>query len=113
MAGRLEGKVAVITGAASGIGRATALALAEVGRPVSVWDLDGDAAQAVADECRALSSQMGRRDVVQCSISGLSVERRRIEGEEGEVRGRAVDLSLQPLGVITPDEHILGPRDES
>jgi len=40
----------VITGGASGIGRACALALAEVGRPVACWDLDGDAAERVAAE---------------------------------------------------------------
>jgi NAD(P)-dependent dehydrogenase (short-subunit alcohol dehydrogenase family) len=42
----------LVTGGASGIGRATALALAEVGRPVAVWDLDGDGAAATATECR-------------------------------------------------------------
>jgi len=30
----------IVTGAASGIGLATALALAEVGRPVALWDID-------------------------------------------------------------------------
>lgn len=38
----------VVTGGASGIGRACAEYLAEVGRPVAVWDLDGDGAAAVA-----------------------------------------------------------------
>jgi NAD(P)-dependent dehydrogenase (short-subunit alcohol dehydrogenase family) len=38
----------VVTGGASGIGKACAEALAEAGRPVAVWDLDGDGARAVA-----------------------------------------------------------------
>lgn len=38
----------VVTGGASGIGRACAEALAECGRPVAVWDLNGSAAEAVA-----------------------------------------------------------------
>lgn len=40
-----------MTGGGSGIGRATCLALAEVGRPVAAWDRDGDGAAAAAAEC--------------------------------------------------------------
>jgi NAD(P)-dependent dehydrogenase (short-subunit alcohol dehydrogenase family) len=40
----------IITGGASGIGKATAIALAEAGRPVALWDLDGAAAATVAAE---------------------------------------------------------------
>ncbi len=40
----------VVTGAASGIGAAIARALAEVGRPVAIWDRDGDGARRVASE---------------------------------------------------------------
>jgi NAD(P)-dependent dehydrogenase (short-subunit alcohol dehydrogenase family) len=39
----------VVTGGASGIGRACAAALAEVGRPVGIWDRAGDAAREAAD----------------------------------------------------------------
>jgi len=50
---RLEGKKAVVTGGAGGIGRATSLAFATEGASVAVVDLNGEAAQAVADEIRA------------------------------------------------------------
>ncbi|MAG32647.1 MAG: 3-oxoacyl-ACP reductase [Deltaproteobacteria bacterium] len=40
----------IITGGASGLGRASAQALAAVGRPVSLWDLDAKKAAAVANE---------------------------------------------------------------
>lgn len=38
----------VVTGGASGIGLATAHALAAVGRPVALWDIDADGAQTAA-----------------------------------------------------------------
>jgi NAD(P)-dependent dehydrogenase (short-subunit alcohol dehydrogenase family) len=47
---RLDGEVALITGAGAGIGRATALAFAEAGAAVAVTDIDGPSAEAVAAE---------------------------------------------------------------
>lgn len=40
----------VVTGGASGIGRASCAALAEAGRAVGVWDVNGEGAQSVADD---------------------------------------------------------------
>jgi NAD(P)-dependent dehydrogenase (short-subunit alcohol dehydrogenase family) len=42
----------LVTGGGSGIGRETALALAEVGRPVAIWDLDEAGAEETATLCR-------------------------------------------------------------
>lgn len=39
----------IVTGGASGIGLASAEALAAVGRPVALWDINADAAQAAAE----------------------------------------------------------------
>jgi NAD(P)-dependent dehydrogenase (short-subunit alcohol dehydrogenase family) len=41
----------VVTGGASGIGKAVCLGLAEVGRAVASWDRNGDGAQQTAAEC--------------------------------------------------------------
>jgi NAD(P)-dependent dehydrogenase (short-subunit alcohol dehydrogenase family) len=47
-----KSKVAVVTGAASGIGRAIARRLAAEGTRVSLWDIDSDGLSTVAAECR-------------------------------------------------------------
>jgi NAD(P)-dependent dehydrogenase (short-subunit alcohol dehydrogenase family) len=56
MAGRLDGKVALITGAGMGIGREAALLFAEEGAQVIVADIDGAAAQ---ETVRLLAKQGG------------------------------------------------------
>ena len=53
MAGRLEGKVAVVPGAASGFGEGMAKRFAEEGAKVVVADLNGKGAQKVAGEIGA------------------------------------------------------------
>ncbi len=46
----LDGRVAIVTGAARGIGRAIAARLAASGARVALWDVDGAAAKAAAAE---------------------------------------------------------------
>jgi NAD(P)-dependent dehydrogenase (short-subunit alcohol dehydrogenase family) len=51
--GKLEGKVAIITGAASGIGEAAARRFAAEGAAVVVGDINREGGEAVAANCRA------------------------------------------------------------
>ncbi|HET7480336.1 MAG TPA: SDR family oxidoreductase [Rubrobacteraceae bacterium] len=64
--GRLEGKVAIVTGAASGIGRASVERFAAEGARVVVADLDADRAEEVA---RGISSRGGEAVHVRCDVT--------------------------------------------
>lgn len=64
MPGRLENKVAVVTGGASGFGKGIAIKFAQEGAKVVIADLSEDAAQAVAQElgCVSLKADVTKRE---------------------------------------------------
>ena len=63
---RFQDKVALVTGGASGIGRATAVLMAAEGAAMVVADVDEQAAQVVA---REISDAGGRAIAIRCDVS--------------------------------------------
>ncbi len=61
----LEGKVALVTGAASGIGRAIALRLSEMGTAVAVLDIDAEKGEA---SVRSITERGGRAIFERCDV---------------------------------------------
>jgi NAD(P)-dependent dehydrogenase (short-subunit alcohol dehydrogenase family) len=74
---QLSGKVALITGAGSGIGRATALLFAHEGAPIALADINAEAGQQVANEISAKGGRafFERVDVTQSADCRRLVER--------------------------------------
>ena len=66
MTGRLDGKAALVSGAASGIGRAISLAFAEAGAAVACLGIDKRAAEETA---RLIAGAGGRAVAQQCDVA--------------------------------------------
>jgi NAD(P)-dependent dehydrogenase (short-subunit alcohol dehydrogenase family) len=62
----LEGKIAIVSGAASGIGRGISQRLAELGATIAVFDIDQQGGAATAD---AIQAAGGRAISVYCDVS--------------------------------------------
>jgi len=92
----LNGKVAVITGGGSGIGRCMALAFADEGMDISIGDIETAAGEAVAEEVRA----KGRRAIsVVCDVTDLDSVRALAETTKAELG--AYHVVCNNAGVIS------------
>ena len=82
---QLQGKSAMVTAAASGIGRATAITLAKRGASVMLTDIDQQAVDAVANEIRSAG---GTAETMLCDI-----------GEETQIKA-AIEATVSAFGKI-------------
>jgi 3-oxoacyl-[acyl-carrier protein] reductase len=102
----LKGKVAVVTGAASGIGRSTAIRFAEAGASVVVADRNAEGGKAVTEELIASGAS-----AIACEVDvaqAESVERLIAQAEEHFGRVDAVSLNAglahNPVPLVDADE---------
>ncbi|MBF6333956.1 SDR family oxidoreductase [Nocardia transvalensis] len=103
---RLDGRVAVVTGAGRGIGAATALALAEAGADVAIAARTAEQLDEVAGKIRAL----GRRAVtVPCDLSDLSTVSAFAETAAAEL-GR-IDIVVNNVGGTMPNTFLTTTTD--
>jgi len=90
---QLEGKVAIVTGAGSGIGRAIALGLAREGALIVVSDIDGDRADAVAREL-----QVGGTEAIGLSSDVANTEQVNAMVDEAVKRFGRLDILINNAG---------------
>ncbi len=92
---QLSGKVALITGGASGIGRATALLFAREGAAVAIADLNAQAGEAVASEI----TQSGGRAIFEPADVAGATDCRRVAERAIREFGR-IDILFNNAGII-------------
>ena len=90
---RLDGKVAVVTGGGSGIGRAIALKFAAHGAAIHILDLNQSAAE---DACREASATGGRAVAHRCDVTNHNEVKKTFEELTGRER---IDVLVNNAGI--------------
>ena len=100
---RFEGKTAIVTGAASGIGRAVAERLWQEGARVGLADIDPDKATATA---RAISADGARTLVVKTDVADPGAAQQMVEATVGAFGGvdlrRCCDVLVDQMQSLAP-----------
>jgi len=99
----LTGRKALVTGAAVGIGRGCAVALAHAGADVAIVDLDPKAGERTAEEIRA----MGRRSLfVRCDVTKKEQVQEMVR-QTADAFGRLdVAVNNAGIGILGADEEV-------
>jgi NAD(P)-dependent dehydrogenase (short-subunit alcohol dehydrogenase family) len=82
---KIAGARVTVTGAGSGIGRATSLECAKAGATVVAVDIDGDAARATADSCARLGAASAAYTCDVADYAAVVALAEQIESEQGPV----------------------------
>ena len=103
--GKLEGRIAIITGGARGIGRAIALRYAEEGARIVVADIDASAAKMTADEIGAGAIGIGVDVTNQDSIDAMIAATHAAFGAPSLLVNNAAVFNLAPITEITTAQY--------
>jgi NAD(P)-dependent dehydrogenase (short-subunit alcohol dehydrogenase family) len=90
----------VVTGGASGIGRACAVALAEAGRPVAIWDLDEKGADEAAASIGDLAVGLGVDVADDAAVEAAAEQTRAALPSVGGIVHAAGIVVIEPVGSI-------------